>query len=319
MNTGNGQTQTTHSASLQHGSYTHGCLYSGNMAHPIYADVLTPTQPVDSKLPIILIHGAFHTGAAFLNTPDGRPGWAPYFASRGRRTYVVDWPGHGRSPASAEFHRLSGRDVVSSMGELIEEVGDCVLLAHSAGGPISWQLAESHSGKIKGIVGVAPGGPANIQKPLSDDPDIIAALRFDEEAGCPIYSDPSKICYVDLEFIRNYWANTPRFPIAALERYARSIVGESPLVLNERFRIGGAGLLIKDPEAVGQRPILIMTGELDPRHPRATDEKLARYLNADFFFLPDHGFTGNGHMFMLDDNSDDIALCIEDWLNKNKL
>jgi len=311
------RTQATHPASSQHTGYTHKCLYTGNTTHPIYADVLTPTQLTGNKLPIILLHGAFHTGSAFLTTPDGRPGWGPYFANRGRRTYVVDWPGHGRSPASAEFHLLSGQDIASSMGKLIEEVGACVLLAHSAGGPIAWQLAESHSEQVKGIVGVAPGGPANIQRALSDDPDVIAALRFDEEAGCPIYSDPNKIFYVDIEFIRNYWANTPRFPVAALEQYARSIVGESPLVLNERFHIGGAGLLIKNPEAVGQRPILIMTGELDPRHPRATDEKLAQYLNADFSFLPDLGITGNGHMLMLDDNSDDIAQCIDDWLNKS--
>src|SRR5690606_13032058 len=141
------------------------------------------------------------------------------------------------------------------------------------------------------------------------------SLRFDQEAGCPIYSDPGKTFYADIEFVRNYWANTPRFPAKALERYARSIVGESPQILNERFRIGGAGLLVQEPEAIAQRPILIVTGEQDPRHPRATDEKLALYFDADFFFLPDLGITGNGHMLMLDDNSDDIAKCIDRWLD----
>src|SRR5690606_19330383 len=181
------------------------------------------------------------------------------------------------------------------------------------------QLAESHSELVKGIVGIAPGGPANIQKPLSDDPEVIAALRFDQEAGCPIYSDPSKTFYVDAEFVCNYWANTPRFPKAALERYVRSIVGESPQILNERFRIGGAGLAVKDAAAIGRRPILIVTGEHDPRHSRATDEKLAAYLGADFCFLPDIGVTGNGHMLMLDDNSDDIARHIDGWLNDQEI
>jgi len=296
--------------------HMHGCLYSGNTAHPIYADVLTPVQPVPGRLPMVMIHGAFHTGAAYLTTPDGRPGWAPYFARHGRSVYVIDWPGHGRSPAGPGFHTLSGHDIARSMQSLVEEIGPCVLLAHSAGGPIAWQLAENQSGLIKGIVGVAPGGPANIQKALPDDPEAVAALRFDEDAGCPIYSDPGTVFYVDVEFIRNYWANTPRFPVEALDRYARSIVGESPRILNERFHIGGAGLMVQNPAVIGQRPILIMTGEQDPRHPRKTDEALARYLGGDFCFLPDLGITGNGHMLMLDDNSDDLARLIDTWLNE---
>lgn len=299
--------------------WRHRCLYSGTQTHPVYADLLIPERTDDRKLPLILIHGAFHTGAAYLTTPDGRPGWAPWFVRTGRRVYVVDWPGHGRSPAGPDFHRLSGVDIVESLAVLIREIGPCLLLAHSAGGPIAWQLAEQLPEHVKGIVGIAPGGPANIQPALPSDPDAIAALRFDQAAGCPIYSDPDLTAYVDIDFIRNYWANTPRFPVGALNDYARSIVGESPRILNERFRIGGAGLTLDDPGVVARRPILIVTGELDPRHPRDVDEKVARYLNADFQYLPDMGFTGNGHMLMLDDNSDDIASVIDTWLDNKRL
>lgn len=294
-------------------------FYSGELSHPIYTDVLTPTRLYSDKLPLVFIHGAFHTGAAYLTTPDGRAGWAPWFANSGRKVYVVDWPGHGRSPMNADFHKLSAVDIVHSMSTLIREVGPCILVAHSAGGPISWQLAEQLPKLVRGIVGIAPGGPANIQPALPDDPEAIAALRFDEEAGCPIYSDPNQTAYVDIDFIRNYWANTPRFPAAALERYARSIVGESPQILNERFRIGGAGLMVNKPEVVAARPILIVTGELDPRHPREVDSKVAQYLSADFLYLPDQGITGNGHMLMLDDNSDEIASLIDNWLTSKKI
>ena len=294
-------------------------FYSGELSHPIYTDVLTPARLHSHKLPLVFIHGAFHTGAAYLTTPDGRAGWAPWFANSGRKVYVADWPGHGRSPMNADFHKLSAVDIVHSMSTLIQEVGPCILIAHSAGGPISWQLAEQLPELVRGIVGIAPGGPANIQPALPDDPEAIAALRFDEEAGCPIYSDPNQTAYVDIDFIRNYWANTPRFPAAALERYARSIVGESPQILNERFRIGGAGLMVNKPEVVAARPILIVTGEQDPRHPREVDSKVAQYLSADFLYLPDEGITGNGHMLMLDDNSDEIAALIDNWLTSKKI
>lgn len=300
---------------MQEDGFSQSSFYSGNLTHPLYADVLTPFRPDTERLPILLIHGAFHTGSAYLTTPDGRDGWAPFFASRGRRIYVMDWPGHGRSPAGPDFHELSGKDIVRSAGQLIEEIGPCVLLAHSAGGPIAWQLAESHSAHVKGIIGVAPGGPANLQPAQPDDPEAVATLRYDQAAGCPIYSDPSQIFYVDADFIRDYWANSPRFPAAAVDRYARSIVGESPRILNERFRIGGAGLAVEDPAKIAARPILIVTGELDPRHPREVDARVARYFGADFYFLPDRGITGNGHMLMLEDNSDQIAELIEAWMS----
>src|SRR5690606_26592245 len=137
------------------GAWTQSCVYSGSLNHPIYADVLAPTHPPTRKLPLVCIHGAFHTGSAYLTTPDGRTGWAPWFAASGRKVYVVDWPGHGRSPARADFHRLSSNDIVDSMTTFVKEVGPCILLAHSAGGPIAWRLAEQLPELVRGIVGVA--------------------------------------------------------------------------------------------------------------------------------------------------------------------
>ena len=37
---------------------------------------------------------------------------------------------------------------------------------------------------------------------------------------------------------------------------------------------------------------------------------------ADFCFLADRGIVGNGHMLMLEDNSDEIAGIILDWLDE---
>ncbi|WP_206175519.1 alpha/beta hydrolase [Variovorax sp. RKNM96] len=51
----------------------------------------------DGKWPIIMVHGSEQTGANFLGTPDGRPGWVWYFVSQGWPVYVIDQPGHGKS------------------------------------------------------------------------------------------------------------------------------------------------------------------------------------------------------------------------------
>src|ERR1700749_2741053 len=51
----------------------------------------------DGRVPIIMIHGSQQTGANFLGTPDGRPGWAAYFVAHGWPVYVIDQPGRGKS------------------------------------------------------------------------------------------------------------------------------------------------------------------------------------------------------------------------------
>jgi len=53
----------------------------------------------DTQLyPIILVHGGSRTGADYLMTPDGRPGWRDFFLRRGYPVYIVDQVARGRSP-----------------------------------------------------------------------------------------------------------------------------------------------------------------------------------------------------------------------------
>lgn len=295
------------------------CFYSGTVGHPIYVDELAPGGTDTPKLPIVMLHGGFHTGSGYLTTPDGRAGWASFFATKGHPVYVPDWPGHGRSPAGLEFAALSTRDIAQSMAVLLHDIGPAIIFAHSASGPIAWWLCAEYPALVAAVVGIAPGPPANIQQPLPDDPSAIAMLRYDQAAGCPIYSPPATPVWVDREFIRTFWASSPRFPQDAFEAYARSIVPESATVLNERFHIGGKGLAIAGTEAITDRPVLVVTGELDPRHPKAVDAEVAAFLGAEHLWLPQAGVLGNGHMLMLETNSDEIAELISAWLAKQSL
>jgi pimeloyl-ACP methyl ester carboxylesterase len=51
--------------------------------------------------PVVMIHGTGQTGANFLATPDGRPGWAEDFLRAGYAVYVIDQAGRGRSGQDA--------------------------------------------------------------------------------------------------------------------------------------------------------------------------------------------------------------------------
>jgi pimeloyl-ACP methyl ester carboxylesterase len=63
----------------------------------MYVEYMIPTR-VRHPYPIVLVHGGGGQGLDWMGTPDGRPGWYQYLVSEGYKVYVVDRPGHGRSP-----------------------------------------------------------------------------------------------------------------------------------------------------------------------------------------------------------------------------
>ena len=67
------------------------------MAGDAYVEVWVPKQ-IRHPYPIVYIHGAGQTATDWMQTPDGRPGWAYYFAKQGYVQYMVDSPARGRSP-----------------------------------------------------------------------------------------------------------------------------------------------------------------------------------------------------------------------------
>lgn len=306
-------------AETQNASAEPMSLRLGTARHPIHVAHVPAMLSECRRLPVIMIHGGFHTGEAYMETPDGRDGWAPLFAARGHEVYVPDWPCHGHSPGAENITQLTTRDTATALGTLVEAVGPAIVIAHSAGGPLAWWMAETLPDKVSAVIGVAPGAPANLIDVLPDDPAVVASLAQDKEAGCPVYSPPDSPVVARRTFIRDFWANAPRFPQAAFDAYAATVVAESPNVLNERFNIGGQGLAIHEPSVVAQRPLLVITGEHDARHPRSVDQKLADYLAADFIWLPDLGINGNGHMLMIEDNSNEIALVLFSWLESKGL
>ena len=84
----------------------HGFLYAGGeyveygndvtMGGAMYVEVMVPHE-IQHDYPIVFLHGAGQTGVDYLQTPDGRPGWAYDFIDMGYVVYVQDFPARGRS------------------------------------------------------------------------------------------------------------------------------------------------------------------------------------------------------------------------------
>jgi pimeloyl-ACP methyl ester carboxylesterase len=274
------------------------------------------------KTPLLFVHGGLHTGGCFVETPDGRAGWAPYAAASGRTSHAIDWPGHGRSESRVAFPTLSLQHVADEIVELLADVGPAVLVTHSMGGVVGWKVAELAHDSVKAIVGIAPGPPANLQPPL--DADEIAHVRATDpqryaELGRPAVLPDGAAVPATREMALAMWANSEHFPHAAIDAYLASLVPESPRALNERSNINGSGLHVAGPQALAGIPILILTGDRDPRHPRVTDEAIATYFGAEFLWLADRGLTGHGHLMMIEHGHETIADIFLGWLDERGL
>jgi pimeloyl-ACP methyl ester carboxylesterase len=88
----------------RHGFYYAGGTYVGElgtdkeatMGGAMYVEVMVPRQ-IRSPYPVVFLHGAGQTAVDWLQTPDGRPGWAYNFIDMGYVVYLEDFPARGRS------------------------------------------------------------------------------------------------------------------------------------------------------------------------------------------------------------------------------
>ncbi|MCJ1449298.1 MAG: hypothetical protein MMC23_009818 [Stictis urceolatum] len=81
-----------HYINITEGAYTSGRI----LIDQLYVEELLPPHPTH-PYPIVLWSGDYQTGTNWLNTPDGRRGWASHFLSAGYKVYIVDQPSRGRS------------------------------------------------------------------------------------------------------------------------------------------------------------------------------------------------------------------------------
>lgn len=74
-----------------------------------------------------------------------------------------------------------------------------------------------------------------------------------------------------------------------------------------------------DPSQLSGLPVLVVTGTHDPDHAPADDWVIVDWLaghgaRAEHLLLGEHGAVGNGHMVVLEDNSDEVGEPLIGWL-----
>lgn len=322
------------------------------MRGAMYMDVWVPKM-IRQPYPVVLFHGQGQTGVDWQQTPDGRPGWAYYLISQGYVVYMLDYPARGRSAyvpgydgnigirtadqleqiwtnvkergdfplkdnhrqwpgagkvgdpifdtfnkTQVEFAPVSGDLAREAALNLLDTIGTpVILLTHSMGGGIGFEVAERRPQLVKSIVTIEPGGPqiggvdTSTVMPRDRNPNswglTTEPYRYDPPANSPsdlnvrleANSDrPGEVrCWMQVEPARKLvnFENIPILDISANGTYHRVFDGCIPKWINQA---GG---------------------------------------KAEFVRLEDVGISGNGHMMMLERNSDDVIKFIDGWVQKN--
>ena len=262
----------------------------------VYVQYFIP-ENLQFQTPLVLLHGGGLTGACWETTPDGRPGWLHNFLSQGFAVYVLDNVERGRSGFCA-----------------IEDVWE--------GHPIQRTLKEAcdifRLGKPEGL---ATGLPFNgLEFPL----DAMEAFQR--------------------QFVPR-WTSTSQAQVRGIGDALKKI-GPSVLICHSQGGFLGTKAAVEnidiikvlvcldasgwpsfsdiDRAVAGKAPWLILLGDFIDESERwrdARDEaaELCRHLNslggnASLVSLPDVGFGGASHMFMMDRHSDKISEWISEWI-----
>lgn len=328
--------------------YTGGEVSGDGMSGQMHVFYQIPARVPPRHYPIVFIHGSRLTGAGFLGTPDGRPGWATWFVSRGWPVYVVDQPGKGRSGYFPKAYGPQERD--PSRRQIVER-----FTASETITPLPWPTAKLHT-QWPGTG--LPGDPVFEQffaSEVANMPDVDmqyalttravtellkkigpAIIVTHSQAG-PLswmiaQANPGRIkAIVAVEPTGN--ANrdgkgpatpcgitdacltfTPALPDAAALGMTRTAERQAMgvdcwLQPGARYRL---------PWLAGT-PILIATGEAS--YHAGQDYCTSAFLTQagvpnDYVYLPTVGIRGNGHMQMLEKNNLEIAAFYEKWLLK---
>ena len=291
---------------------------------PMFAEWEAP-ETVTHPTPIVLVHGGGFQGTEWLDTPDGRPGWAQRLVEAGYATVIVDRPGHGRSPLHT--------DIVGPMGPPFSYEGGRQIYCppDPSGKHTQWPFAPDDAEAMDQFI--AGYGPLPADLAVSEDMDADRLARLLDRIGPAILlthsaSGPSGWLAADrrpglVKAIVSVEPMGPPFadiPNIGELRWGLTAV---PLTFDPRR---ATPVAVRDADPVTLRlpnlvglPIAVVTGDTSAFAPASTPIVAALKAGgaaAELLHLPDHGVTGNGHGLIYEKNSDAALAPVLAWLGR---
>ncbi len=289
---------------------------------PMYVAWEAP-ETVTRPHPLVLVHGGAMQGTEWLDTPDGRPGWAQRFVEAGYAVFVIDRPTQGRSPFSPEIMGKIGPAFAYEEGEEVFFPAK-TLAEHS-----QWLFKAEDTEAFDNFI--APFGPL---------PEDIAAWQTLDQARLATLLDkigpailvthsasgsdgllaaerrPNHVvAIVTVEPMGPPFGQTPNIGTLSWGLTAVPVTYDPPRATPEEVRAADPATL-RIP-ALDGLPIAVVSGELSPQSKYAPQMiEFLKHAGAavDALHLPDLGIHGNGHGLIYEKNSDQTIQPVLRWL-----
>jgi pimeloyl-ACP methyl ester carboxylesterase len=223
----------------------------------------------------------------------------------------TQWPGSGRPGDkyfdafyTTQFPSLSDNEKSQQINRnaavaLLDKIGPAIVLTHSQSGAYGWLIADARPKLVKALISIEPNGPPVFETALKGAPEWFEDTGPRKPYGLgfqPLAYKPALKPGQSLKFVRQKKPDAPNLVRGWLQAEpARKLPN-----------------LAKVPQ-------LIVVGEAS--YHAAYDHCTAAYLAqagvpVTFVRLEDAGIRGNGHMMMLEKNSDEIAALLMRWVEK---
>ena len=182
---------------------------------------------------------------------------------------------------------------------LLEKIGPAIVLTHSQAGAFGWPVADARPDLVKAVLAVEPSGPPFFNLDMVGAPEWFRATADEQRpwgiTAVPLHYVPEAKTAADLEIVKQEHPDSPE---------------------------AGACWLQKSPARqlpnLQKVPILVVTSEAS--YHAGYDHCTVKFLEqagvrAHWMKLAETGVHGNGHMMMLEKNSDEVAAKISEWLD----
>ena len=275
-----------------------------DVVNPMFVQYMLPANK-KHQTPIVMIHGGGGQGTDWLQTPDGRDGWADYFVADGWDVYVVDRPGHGRSQSNASCRDgkvgVGNSTIISRLSHSAPTVwpggeptltNDAVVAwtassttAPYCGDPVAAKTISALLDQIGPAILLAhsAGGGSTFRVPDLNRAKVVGVIGF-EAAG----ANPFAAGFNNSPPLAMTWAAEPKLAadFKAVDKNGCAMQGDRPSKLTHY-----AGL-----------PIVVVGSEMGLANQDALKCQAAVWkqagADASYVYLPDRGLKGGGHFAM---------------------
>lgn len=259
-----------------------------------------------NKWPVVMVHGAGHTGMTFETTPDGREGWATYFVRQGHPVYVVDAVGRGRSgfsPVPINQGKVENNTAIIPSISAVTMESAWATFRFGPQPDVFWPNIQFPIAAIDQYFqqlvplaeGTVAGGGANTTTALGllldkIGPSIILAHSLGSTYGRAVQQQrPGKVkAFIDVE--------------------GRQACAPAPTAdeINASFKPVPFLFVAGDFDYTGEADCRALVGAINAARGKAA-----------YIELPEIGIRGNDHMMMMDKNNLKVADVILKWIDRN--